>query len=239
MMLTLKLFRVYSKHLGKQIIPRNLSLTSTHCGAQQNRNQNIDEHKADAITQRKKLTEQEIQKIINLDNIHLETKFRKRSAEREPLVRNFFVGNVDKELLAYPQVIDIDDYLKLVETLQPVHSYFAEKSRKPFDPESRDISEELISEFARMHIFGRNVPQKWSGLGYFNSEGNLASECESVDVKFAQIVAGHRLAVEAIAAHGTQAQKDKFLLQLSKGSAVSIMHSTWSSSCNCNSLQVI
>lgn len=226
MMLASKLSRVHFKHLGKRIIPRTLSLTSTHCGAQQNRNQKIDEHKAHSITQRKSLSEQEIQKIINLDNIHLETKFRKRSAEREPLVKNFFVGNVDKELLTYPQVIEIDDYQKLVETLQPVRSYFAEKSREPFDPESRDISKELISEFARMHIFGRNVPQKSGGLGYFNSEGNLASECESVDVKFAQIIAGHRLAVEAIAAHGTQAQKDKFLYNLGKGSTVPIMHST-------------
>lgn len=222
MMLASQLPGVYFKHLGRRLIARTLSLSSIHSGVQRNKNENIDERKAHSITQRKPLTEKQIQKIINLDNIHLESKLQKRLAEREPLVKNFFVGKVDKELLAYPQVIEIDDYQKLVETLRPVHSYFAEKSKKYFDADSRDISDELISELKRMQIFGRTVPERYGGFGYFNSEANLAAECESVDVKFAEIIAGHRLATEVISAHGTWQQKEKYLLDLGKGSSIFI-----------------
>lgn len=217
MMLATHFASAYFKHLGKQIIVRNLTFSSSHCGPQKNKNEKFDGSKQHSIIQRKTLTEKEIKRITNVDNIHLETKIRKRSAEREPLVKNFFLGMVDKELLAYPQVIENDDYGKFVEALQPVHSYFAEKSKKSFDADSRDISKELIEELRRMQIFGRTVPEIFAGLGYFNSEANLASECESVDVKFAEIIAGHRLATEAIAAHGTHEQKDKYLYDLGKG----------------------
>lgn len=218
MMLASHFPRIHLKHLGKRIITRTLSLSSNRFGVQQNKNKSDSDRTT--VTQRKTLTEKEIQKIINLDNIHLETKIQKRSAERQPLVKNFFVGQVDRELLTYPQVIENDDYLKLVETLQPVHSYFAEKSKKSFDTESRDLSNELRSDLQRMQIFGRTVPEKFGGLGYFNSEANLATECECVDVKFAEIIGGHRLAVDAIAAHGTIAQKDKYLLDLGKGTSL-------------------
>lgn len=209
------------KRVGKRIVARTLSLSTTQFRVQQNKDENIDKSESKSITQRKPLTEQEIQKIINLDNIHLETKVQKRGAEREPLVKNFFVGKVDKELLAYPQVIDIEDYKKFIEVLQPVHSYFAEKSKKTCDADSRDISNDLLNDWRRMQIFARNVPEKLGGLGYFNSEANLASECEGVDVKFAEIIAGHRLATEAIAAHGTQQQKDKYLYGLGNGLSIS------------------
>lgn len=217
MMLVAKCSGTYFKHFGKRIIARNLSLSSCHSRVQQNNEKKIEESNPHSITQRKKLTEKEIQKIINLDNIHLESKVRKRTAEREPLVQNFFIGKVDRELLTYPQVIDKDDYEKLVETLDPVHSYFQGKSTKCFDTYMRDINSEAISDLKGMHIFGRDVPQKFGGLGYFYSERNLASECENIDVKFAEIISGHRLAAEVISTHGTDSQKDKYLLELGRG----------------------
>lgn len=215
MMLASQLPGIYVKQLGTRIVARALSLSSNHSRAQQNSSKDT---KAHSITQRKTLTEDEIQKIINLDNIHLETKVQKRSAEREPLVKNFFIGKVDAVLLAYPQVIENEDYQKLIEKFQPVHSYFAEKSKKVLDANCRDVGQDIISDFRRMQIFGRTVTGGFGGLGYFNTEANLASECESVDVKFAEIIAGHRLTTEVITAHGTQSQKDKYLLELSKGS---------------------
>lgn len=220
MMLVSQIPGLCLKHVRQRIVARTLSLSSSRFRTQQNKEENIDKSKLKSITQRKPLTEQEIQKIINLDNIHLETKVRKRTAEREPLVKNFFVGKVDKELLAYPQVIDIEEYKEFIGVLQPVRSYFAEKSKKSCDADTRDVDNNLLNEWRRMKIFARTVPEKHGGLGYFNSEANLASECESVDVKFAEIIAGHRLTTEAIAAHGTQQQKDKYLYGLGNGLSI-------------------
>lgn len=217
MMLASQFPRAQLKHLRKQIISRALSFSSSHSGVQKSRDEKTVESNAHSIIQRKPLTEQGIEEIINIDNIHLQTKFQKRLAERAPLVKNFFLGKVDAELMAYPQVIDIVSYEKLVETLRPVHEYFEEKSKKYFDADRRDISNELITELKRMNIFGRTVPELFGGIGYFNSEANLVSECESVDVKFAEIIASHRMATEAISAHGTAEQKEKYLYDLAKG----------------------
>lgn len=220
MMLASQFPRAQFKHFGKQIISRALSFSSSNSGVKKNTNENVVESNAHSIIQRETLTEQEIQKIINMDNIHVQTKFQIRLPERGPLVKNFFVGKVDSELMAYPQVIDIVTYEKLVETLRPVHSYFEEKSKKSFDADARDISNDLLSELKRLQVFGRTVPEKLGGIGYFNSEANLASECESVDVKFAEIIGSHRMATEAISLHGTTQQKEKYLYDLGQGLSI-------------------
>lgn len=219
-MLASKYPRAQLKHLGRQMLSRTLSFSSSHSGSQKNQNEKTDKSNTDSIIQHKPLTEEGIHEIINLRNIHLQTKFRKKLAERAPLVKDFFLGKVAPELMAYPQVIDITTYEKLVETLRPVHTYFDEKSKKSFDAETRDIDIELLSELKRIQVFARTVPEKFGGTGYFNSEANLASECESVDVKFAEIIGSHRMTTEVISAHGTAQQKEKYLYDLAQGLSI-------------------
>lgn len=175
-----------------------------------------------SVKTHKPLSEDEIQKIINLDNIHIVTKVQRKKPQRPPLVQNFFVGKADRELLAYPQVMQVKDFNELDEKLKPVAGYFIESGKTPVDLRFRDVSREMISDFGHKNLFARSVNQKFGGLGYFTSESEWASECEAYDVKSFFFFAGHRLVVDAIFNHGTSEQQDKYLPELAKGNGLMV-----------------
>lgn len=163
------------------------------------------------------LTEDEIQKIINLDNINIVTKFQTKLPQRPPLVKNFFIGKVDNELLAYPQVIQLKDLIEMREKLQPISDYFITNAKQSIDLRFRDVSNQMVADFQRMKLFGSSVHQRFAGTGYFKSELNFASECEANDIKSFLMLAGHRLAVEAISDHGDISQHNEYLMAMAKG----------------------
>lgn len=163
------------------------------------------------------LTEDEIQKIINLDNINIVTKFQKKLPQRPPLVTNFFIGKVDNELLAYPQVIELKDFNEMREKLQPISDYFIDNAKQPIDLRFQDLSNQMVADFQRMKLFGSSVHQRFAGSGYFKSEMHFASESEANDIKSFLILAGHRLAVEAISDHGDISQQSEYLMAMAKG----------------------
>lgn len=163
------------------------------------------------------LTEHEIQKIINLENIHIVTKFQTKLPQRPPLVRNFFIGKVDQQLLTYPQVMDVKDFNELGKKLELISSYFSNSAATPFELRHRDLSDQTMSDLRHMKLFGSSVHQQYAGSGYFKSEMNWASECEANDIKSYLVLAGHRLAVEAISDHGNTSQQNQYLMDMAKG----------------------
>lgn len=158
----------------------------------------------------------DIEKIINLDNIRIVTKVQKKKPERPPLVKNFFVSDVDKDLLAYPQVIDYENYDKFLQSLKPITDYFQNKVDY-IEPE-KDIPKTIVSDLKRMKIFGSAVGELYGGIGHFKTESALASESEAIDLNSFLFINSHRLVTEAIADHGTPEQRDKYLPNLAKGS---------------------
>lgn len=163
------------------------------------------------------LTEHEIQKIVNLDNIHLVTKFQTKLPQRPPLVQNFFIGKVDQQLLTYPQVMDVKDFNEMGKQLETVASYFLNSAATPYELRHRDLSNQTLSDCRHMKLFGSSVPQKYAGSGNFKSEMNWASESEANDIKSFLVLASHRLAVEAISDHGNTSQQNQYLMDMAKG----------------------
>lgn len=163
------------------------------------------------------LTEHEIQKIINLDNIHIVTKFQKKLPQRPPLIKNFFIGKVDNELLTYPQVMEVKDFNEMFEKLQPISNYFIRNACTPTELRFRDVSNEMMADFRSMKLFGSSVHQRYAGSGYFKSEMNWASECEANDIKSFLVLSGHRLAIEAISDHGNISQHNEYLMGMARG----------------------
>lgn len=163
------------------------------------------------------LTEHEIQKIVNLDNIHLVTKYQTKMPQRPPLVQNFFIGKVDQELLTYPQVMDVKDFNEMGKKLQIVTSYFSNSAATPYELRHRDLSNQTVADLRHMKLFGSSVPQNYAGSGNFKSEMNWASESEASDIKSFFVLAGHRLAVEAISDHGNTSQQNQYLMDMAKG----------------------
>lgn len=163
------------------------------------------------------LSENEIQKIINLDNIHIVTKSQQKRPQRQPLLLNFFIGKIDREMLTYPQVMDLKDFEEMAKRLSPLSDYFENNMKTPFDLRFRDISNEMLADFRSMKLFGSNVREKYGGRGYFKSEMTWASESEANDLKSFLVLAGHQLAVEAITDHGDENQHNQYLMEMAKG----------------------
>lgn len=168
------------------------------------------------------LSEDEIQKIINLDNIHLVTKFQQKLPQRPPLIKNFFIGKIDHVHLTYPQVMDVKDVKAMTERLQPISSYFVDNARTPTDLRFRDVSNQMLGDFRNLRLFGASVNQRFGGLGYYKSEMNWASESEANDIKSFFFLASHRLAVEAISDHGDISHHNQYLMEMAKGSEILI-----------------
>lgn len=163
------------------------------------------------------LTEHEIQKIVNLENIHLVTKYQTKLPQRPPLVQNFFIGKVDQQLLTYPQVMEVKDFNEMGKKQEVVTSYFSNSAATPHELRHRDLSNQTMADLRHMKLFGSSVPQNYAGAGNFKSEMNWASESEANDVKSFFVLAGHRLAVEAISDHGNTSQQNQYLMDMAKG----------------------
>lgn len=164
----------------------------------------------------KPLTEDEIQKIINVDNIHIITKTQTKRPQREPLLLNFFIGEIDREMLTYPQ-LELHDVDAIVESINPIADYFVNNTKTPAELRFRDISNEMLANFRNLKLFGSNVGERYGGRGLFKGEMAWASESEANDIKSFLVLAGHRLAVEAITEHGTESQQNEYLMEMAKG----------------------
>lgn len=177
-------------------------------------NKNLDQKDVETY---RPLNEKEIQKIINLDNIHIVTKYQTKLPQRPPLIQNFFIGKVDNELLTYPQVMAVKDFNEMVEKFKPISNYFVNSACTPIDLQFRDVSNQMVNDFRGMKLFGSSVHQRFGGSGFFKSEMNLASESEANDVKSYLMLAGHRLAVEAVLDHGDFTHHSQYMMEMAKG----------------------
>jgi len=101
---------------------------------------------------------------------------------REPLVKNFFLGLTDKELLGYPEVIPREEMVNLQNALLPLKNYFAEE-------QSTQLSENL----KQLGLYGLNVPKDYEGRGYKWSASLMASEPEASHTSLALGLHSHRV----------------------------------------------
>lgn len=194
---------------------------SAKISSESKKNENVEQKDVETY---RPLSEDEIQKIINLDNIHLVTKFQQKLPQRPPLVKDFFIGKIDHVHLTYPQVMDVKDVVAMTEKLQPISRYFADNARTPADLRFRDVSNQMLGDFRNLKLFGASVNQRFGGLGYFKSEMNWASESEANDIKSFVVLAGHRLAVEAISDHGDVSHHNQYLMDMAKGRSSISLH---------------
>ncbi|XP_017069504.1 complex I assembly factor ACAD9, mitochondrial [Drosophila eugracilis] len=131
---------------------------------------------------------------------------------REPLAKNFFVGVVDKELLAYPEVIPRDEMAQLQNSLLPLKNYFEE----PREGEEKTSPETL----RQLGLYGLNAPTDYDGKGYGWSASLMASEPDSTDLNVTLGLQGHRVVVDLLKEVGTPLQQQRYLQDLSTGKLI-------------------
>ncbi|XP_037824954.1 complex I assembly factor ACAD9, mitochondrial [Lucilia sericata] len=139
---------------------------------------------------------------------------------RLPLVKNFFVGLVDNELLAYPEVINREDMARLQNELLPLKNFFAEDFDSQKASATHTMPADLADNLKQLGLYGANVSLDFDGKGWGYSESLMASEPESQATEVALGLLGHRSIIDIIQEMGSAEQKQRFLPKLANGSLV-------------------
>lgn len=164
------------------------------------------------LTQRPKVPSNNTDNIANLDSANVIPRVQKKLPEREPLVKNFFVSKVDKELLAFPEILEKEDLDKLKLSLQPVVDFFANRDKEnPVLP---------LDDLKRFGLLNGTVPKEFGGQNQLSTETCLTAEAEGITPSDAIRINAHRLVIDAIAEHGTSEQQKKYLPKLASGEII-------------------
>lgn len=141
----------------------------------------------------------------------------KKLPHRLPLVKNFFVGLVDKELLGFPEVINREDMARLKNDILPLKKYFSEDFDSFKASATHTLPAGLVDNLKELGLYGTNVSVQFDGKGWGYSESLMASEPESEATDVALSLLGHRCVVDIIQELGSTEQKQRFLTKLANG----------------------
>lgn len=144
---------------------------------------------------------------------HLRTK----KPMRPPLVKNFFSGKVDTDLLTYPEVIPRDDMITLYKNVDDTVQYFRNNINSKEILDRQHISGTIIGDMSELEMFGVDISHEYGGRSYGYTEMSLTSEAECKDINVATTLNAHRQAARIISTFGTEVQKSKYLPRLAKG----------------------
>lgn len=135
------------------------------------------------------------------------------TVEKPIVVKNFFVAEVDGEVVQYPNIVPEE----LVDNLQRRKSQLSDFFRK--NAGNLDKSS-VYDELKKLNIFGYNVPKKYNGQGFSNTYRTLMSENETQNIAIAKALNAHRLACHLIFEQGTTEQVEKYLSKLATGELI-------------------
>lgn len=130
---------------------------------------------------------------------------------RDPFVKGFFLGRIDTELMAYPEIMNGEQLEQINSEIAPIKKYFAAKRS------SSDIDPQQMQKLRDLRLFGLNIPQHLHGSGYFETEAEYAHESTGNDYNIATLLNNHRLVVDLINEYGTEEQKIRFLPKMASG----------------------
>lgn len=179
-----------------------------------------------------KSTSQSVADFIEEDEQQLmgDKSTKKKLPARLPLVKNFFVGLVDRELLAFPEVVTREEISNLQNELLAIQNYFNDGliqsvfnlemiSEKNQQNSFRDIENNL----KQLNLLGLNVSSEYDcGKGWGYSASLMASEPECRIASLGIGLAVHRAIIDVIQKLGTQEQRDHFLPLLANGKFINI-----------------
>lgn len=141
---------------------------------------------------------------------------RPRKPQRPPLVRNFFAGLVDTELLTYPEPITRDDMQHLDRSVQLTADYFANSTSSTATTDTNLAGR--LDDLRQLGAFGRDIPAAWGGHNCTVTELTRHAEVEAAgDLRLAAQLNAHRLAVRCIVECGSAEQQERWLPRLATG----------------------
>lgn len=161
----------------------------------------------------------EIIEKTKYENIIITTKLQQKVGARKPIVKSFFLGKADTDLLTYPEVIGKDDLQQLHKALDPTVNYFTNIIDSLHIDATKLIPKSVYDNMkTNLRSFGADIPQHFGGRGLFFTENliNTEIECES-DENISIILNSHRLLSKMLLEYGNDEQKLKYLPTLATG----------------------
>lgn len=160
----------------------------------------------------------QVQKSDDRYNRKVKTIYAKgKKPQRQPLIKNFFCGKVDTELLAYPEVVPREEMENLEKDIKISNNFFQQNVNSEDILAKKHIPINVITKLKESLAFGTNVPHLFGGRGYGTTENCYFSESETADINVATTLNSHRLVVQVISECGSEEQKTKFLPLLATG----------------------
>lgn len=138
------------------------------------------------------------------------------TVEEPIIVKKFFVSEVDNQQLMYPEIVPRIKLEDLNAHAEKVCEYL--DSNASFD--DTGFSDSMHEEFKKLNLYGYNVPTKFGGCEYNETELLFVSEPEGKYADIALPLIAHRIACKNINDHGSEAQREKYLSKLANGNLI-------------------
>ncbi|XP_054739924.1 complex I assembly factor ACAD9, mitochondrial [Anastrepha obliqua] len=212
------LFRIVQKNLGKKVEyvnGRNVHATSTSAGrdSQSSVKSNGDNSRVDSDA-----VDQSRRTGAGVKIAPDEGKLRSRL----PLVKNFFVGVVDKEMLGYPEVVPREDMSLIENEKLAIKNFFTNEVNNAIIDRTRQIPGEVVNSVRQLGLYGINVPADFEGKGFGWTASLLATEPETGCANVALGLLSHRIIIDLLKEIGSSEQQQRFLPKLVNGSLVGV-----------------
>ncbi|XP_055594611.1 complex I assembly factor ACAD9, mitochondrial [Uranotaenia lowii] len=126
-----------------------------------------------------------------------------RMEKREPFLKNLFVGQVDTDLLVYPESLSRDEQSRLV------------KERESLERVLKDSTS--TGKLEKADVFSLQSPLNYGGKHLIETELAYFNEIISQDFSTAVKIGQHNAIVQLVNKFATETVKDKLLKRLSNG----------------------
>ncbi|XP_063602339.1 complex I assembly factor ACAD9, mitochondrial-like [Penaeus indicus] len=141
-----------------------------------------------------------------------------KKPQRPPFIKNLFLGKFDKEILAFPEVLDKDQHELLHDMLVPIEKFFEEEVDGPKIDKDAKIPQDTLDGLKNLGLYGQQIPVEYGGLGLGATEYARIAEITALDGSIAVTLAAHQaIGLKGILIAGNEAQKEKYLPRLACG----------------------
>lgn len=137
--------------------------------------------------------------------------------EKHPIVKNFFLGKFDTDILAYPEIDSSDRYKAFDEWLKPIEDFITSIEQTP----NKLTRAELLNELGKLGVFRGSIPEEYGGFDFSVTERTkLIETLSSLPWAGTYIVKNNIIPVYLITKYGSQDQKDKYLPRIATGEII-------------------
>ncbi|GBM54705.1 Acyl-CoA dehydrogenase family member 9, mitochondrial [Araneus ventricosus] len=160
------------------------------------------------------------QEVISREKIQL-SKPSIVKWKRPPFLKDIFLGKLDVELLAFPEILAKEQVTELEDIVKILNDFMIRRVNSQEIDRNAVIPEDVLQELKEMGLFGRIIPEKYGGLGLSYTASTRLNEVLGLDWSIASTLATHEFfAAEALLHFGSETQKSHYLPKMASGEIV-------------------